>query len=323
MRWTKDEKVEAFLRSRGIPFEVEQRIPLSSIDREEGMRKQVRLIKNLMEDVVLRYALAMEKPEAAFPRPILQREKKRLWPWSGNHRLGALDLCDLGDQEKLVDAYVVEVYDPVMMDLLPRVINNLEAAVGLSREELIINALFMVEKHGWSKEDAAREFGLKKEQLWRYGLVEEAKRKITSLGVPINGFADTTLADIHTIKNANSMRDTALLLHKFKVKGKEAQAIISDVKRGETEAEQEEEIEKWKKTLSDRIKSTKKKTGVKITAKEKNRERLLKLLTGLSRYLEMVKTYTAAQITDPVHQQIVLEHWKKIQSGMVRLLQGK
>jgi hypothetical protein len=52
MRWLKDPKVEANLRRLGIKFEIETGILMLNIDREEGMRRQVRLAGKLTDDVI-------------------------------------------------------------------------------------------------------------------------------------------------------------------------------------------------------------------------------------------------------------------------------
>lgn len=315
MRWVKDPKVEARLRSLGVKFEIETGIPLANIDREEGMRHQVRLQGRLMDDVALKYAIAMEEADAAFPMPILQKERKARWPWSGNHRLAAAEIAKV----ETVDAYVVEVYDPVMMDLLPRLVNTWEAVVGMSREEAVINARFMIDKHGMSAADAAKLFGVKKDTIYAHNRAEEVKNKIENIGVPSNGFAKTTLIELHRIGNLNALRETASLLHKNKLKGKEAAAVIDDVVKRDTESQQLEELNRWKKALDERNKP-KRKSTVKLPHKELKRERLFRLLTGLARFLEANKTVTQAQVTDPAHLQMVKGQWKTIQSGMMSLL---
>lgn len=314
MRWIKDPKVEANLRRLGVKFEIETGIALPDIDRDEGMRRQVRLQGKLMDDVALRYAMAMEEPEAAFPMPILQKERKRRWPWSGNHRLAAAELAKV----ELVDAYVVEVFDPVLADLLPRLVNTWEAVVGMSRDEAIINARFMIDKHGMEVGDAAKLFGVKKDTIYSHARAEEVKNRIESVGVPTNGFAQTTLVQLNKIGNLNALRETAAILHKRKLKGKEAQAIIDDVCQRDTEAQQLEELKRWTKSLDARDKP--KKNAVKLPHKEVKRERLFRLLTGLARFLEVNKTTTQAQVTDPAHQLIVRGQWKVIQTGMRSLL---
>ncbi len=315
VKWVKDPKVESNLRRLGIKFEIVTGIPLSTIDREEGLRRQVRLSGRLMDDVVLKYAIAMEDEQAAFPMVILQREKRRLWPWSGNHRLGSAEMVNV----QHVDAYCVEVFDPVMMDLLPRLVNTWEAVVGMSREESIINAKFMVDKHGMSVAEACKLFGVKDKAVYSYGRAEEMKSKIQNIGVPVNGFAKSTLDDMHRIKNLNALRETASLLHKHKLKGNEAKNVIEDVIKRDTESLQLEEINRWSKALIERNKP-KKKSTVKLPHKEVKRERLFRLLTGLARFLESNKSVTQAQVSDPAHLQVVKTQWKTIQTGMVHLL---
>lgn len=325
LRWLKDPKAENNLRGLGIRFEVVTGIALSNIDRQEGMRRQVRLGGKLTETTVFTYATAMEKDGAAFPMPILQKERRVYWPWSGNHRLASYDLSDT-EEPKTVDAYVVEVHDPVMQDLLPRLVNTWEAVVGMSREEAVINARYMVDRHSMGVTEAAKLFGVRPEQIYRHGVIEEMKKRVASLGVPTNGFASIQLEKMHTISNLNALRGVAALLHENKVKGEEALAIINDVRKASTEAQQLSELDKWKKVYTDRkkvLKDKAKKATVKLPHKQVQRDRLIKLITGLKVFAEVNKTLTQAQLTDPADQKLLLEAWKVIHPWFINIIQER
>ena len=309
MRWVKDPKVEANLRTLDVKFVIEANIPLKTIDREEGMRRQTRLCGKLMDDVALRYGLAMEQPDAAFPMTILQREKKRLWPWSGNHRLAGAELASI----EHIDAYVVEVFDPVMSDLLPRLVNTWEAVVGQSREEAIINARFMIEKHRMAPADAARMFGFKSPSpLYVHARAESAKKELANMGVPSNRFAQSILDDLHTL-NANKIvfKATGTLIHARKVKGREAEQIIKDVRSQGTELQQLRELGRWEEVLKQREAPTK--PSIRAV-KQGNRSLILELLGRLARYAEKNKTLAQFQLTDEADLATARKHWRIITS---------
>lgn len=321
MKWLKDPKVEANLfRPLGIKFEVET-IPLSCIDLNEGLRHQVRLAGKLNDDVTSRYWEAMEKPDAAFPMTVLQKEKKRYWPWSGNHRLAAASFAGL----EMVDAYVVEIHEPVMQDLFPRKVNLIEAVVGMTTEEAIINARFMVEKHRMSVVDAAKEFGLKKEQVYKSQRIEEVKQEIEKMGVNSSGFTPSLLNRLHAIQGGVILRRTTSLLNKYKVKGKEADQLVIEVRKGQETSEAAATVclEKWESALEARKTSSAKKKASGTTTlpyREVQREQLFRLVTGLARFVESNQTTSQAQITDPAHLEFVQRNWKVIKEGMSKLL---
>jgi ParB-like chromosome segregation protein Spo0J len=304
----------------GINYRVVEHIPLEDIDREEGMRRQVRLINKVDDDVVLKYAEAMQRDGSAFPYTILQEEKKRKWPWSGNHRLAAADLAGI----QQVDAYMVSVTDPVMMDLLPRLVNTWEAVKGMSKEESLINARYMVDTHGMSPQEAASLFGVKVESIHKERRVEEVKQKVRSLGVDPNGFSDSILNDLYRLTNNNTLRKAAKIIHHYNVKGVEARQIVSDADKSATEAQAISQLERWEGVLEARLKPKRKKAGeVKLPHKEVNKDRFIKLITSFRRFLEVNTTVERAQVTDPAVQALILSEWKQVHKLMTDMLGGK
>jgi hypothetical protein len=322
MKWVKDPKVESNLRRLGIPFEIESGIARKDIDLDEGWRRQVRLItKQESEDIQLKYGLAMKDPMAAFPMPILQKERRRYWPWSGNHRMGGCVLAEVDS----IDAYIVQVFDPVLQDLLPRVVNTWEAVVGMSKDESITNARFMMDRHGWTTQDAAKTFGLSEKALLNSRLQAETRDLVERLGVATNGFTASMFQRSHTIRNHNAMRAAAALLQKYGLRGREAEAVCVDIARKDTETAQLAEASRWERVLEERVapkRKRKKADPSAATHKEQNRERLIRLLTGLARFTDNVKSASQAQILDPAHWEQVERYWRSCQNGMRSILEG-
>lgn len=317
MRWVKHPVVEHNLRALGIKFEVENNIPKKDVDLEEGKRKQVRLCLN--EDTVLSYAAKMLE-DTPWNMVVLQKEKKRYWPWSGNQRLAAFDLANVSE---IIDAaYVVEIYDPVMVDLLPRLVNTWEAVEGMSKDEAVINARFMHEKHRIPVADAAKMFGLKPELVYKSARVEDSKKKLEIMSVSSEGLSSNILEALGRIENVNAMKKAAVVLKSNKVKGNEALQLINDVRQGKTEAQQIVTLEKWDSLLNLRTKPVAKKGNVKLPHKELNRERLISLITALDRFCEQNRTVTQMQLTDPAQLQTVRSKWKTIVPVMESVLKG-
>ncbi len=321
MRWVKDPKVEAAMRRLGIAFEVQCNIKLSDIDWEEGLRRQVRLDRRLNDDNAIRYGLAMAEEGAAFPMPILQREKKRLWPWSGNHRGAGASLAGV----ETVDAYTVEIFDPVMMDLFPRLVNTWEAVVGMSKEEAVINARHMIDKHGFSPAEAAKLFNVKESSIYVAGQAARVKEVLAEVGVPSTGLTTTALKQLHSIENKNALREATSLIHAYGIKGKDVESLCSDVAKQSTEALMLVEVKKWRDVMESRAKAKRgkakaKKSDPKPVSNFANRDRLMRHLTGLSRFLESVTTASQAQILDPEHAALVVRYWSICERGMRKML---
>ena len=319
MKWVKHPVVEQNLKQLGIKFEVEENIPKSAIDLDLGWKKQVRLSKEEeMNETILRYAAKMLE-DTAWNMVVLQKDKNKYWPWSGNQRLAAFDLAGVGDT---ISAYVVKITDPVMEDLLPRLVNTWEAVVGMTKAEAVANARWMKEKHGMSVQEAAKLFGVKPDQVYLKLRIEDSKQKLSSFSIPYSGFSDNILDHLGRIKNTNIMKRTASIMRKYQVKGLEATQFIDDVREGTTESQQGVILDRWESTFDLRENKPSKTPTVKLPHKQINRDRLFTLVTSLARFLQQVKTVTQAQLTDPVTLQTVKNQWQTIVPVMDNLLNG-
>ncbi len=325
-KWVKDDKVAFNLKAMGIKF-TQESVRLADIDLEEGLRRQVRLGKKLDETVVVEMATAMEKG-SPFPMPVLNfcRHKlpsgKKYFSWSGNHRLASGELYGT----EMVDAYIVDVLgDPMTADFLPRVVNAWEGRRS-TREEMLINAAYMVERHGLVAKDVAAEFGLKYEWLAKHIQGTELTQKVIAVGVSPNGLSRTTILRMAPLaSNSNVLRETARFLCKNKISGDEAFAVIDSVKSADTELSQLAELSKWERIMDERRKALekpKKTKGTPAIFKTANRAKVILGVQRLAKILDGIDTIQQAQLTDPADQQIVKKHYVVIREKMDRLLRG-
>jgi hypothetical protein len=310
MRWVKDPKVEHHLRSLNIKFDTAQ-VRIDEIDLKLSADKQTRLGRNKVnDDWVLEYAQAMQAG-SPFPMCILNKLKKGYFIWSGVHRVHAADL----NEEKLIDAYVVDVTDPRLSDILPRVVNAWEGH-GLSRDEKLLNAKYLIENHSMVTEDAARLLGLKVEWVTTYLRGADVQRRIQEQGVAINGMARSTLIWLSPLAdNANVLRETAKLLNDFEVKGDRAKEVIANVRKGETEVQRLAEIERWRKALAPKSRSGQ----VKVPIRSAVRTRAFDLFGRLDRLLDKFDTLTKLQVVEPQDVQTLENCWARISRKMDRM----
>lgn len=317
MKWVKDQKVEANLRALGVQFEV-ARIPVEKIDWEEGLRRQARMLGKLNDDAVLTMGIDMAKPDAAFPMIIVQKPPHGpFWPWSGNHRGASFRL--VFPDEQFIDCYVVTIRDPVMLDLLPRVVNAWESQLGFSRDEKILNALWMVNNHSMAPAEAAKLFGLKVEWLYKSNQANETKKIIADIP-KADGIPKSTLVKLHTLAdNTNVLRAVVRLIVGHNIKTDEALHIISDVRGQDTENQKLGEVGRWEKILISR-KARKKKGSVSMTRTV--REQAIRYFTGLAKVLDGRDTLAKLQITDPADMAVVQQAWNKIRETMDKIEKG-
>lgn len=309
--------MEANLRRMGIPFEVGTNIPLTKVDLHEGIKRQKRLINKLNEDAVLAMSIDMEKPEAAFPMPILQRPPHGLmWPWSGNHRLASFTLAF--PEATVIDAYLVTIKDPVMLDLLPRVVNAWESQLGFSKDEKIANALWMVENHSMPAAEAASLFGVKVDWLWKCSSQEETRNAIADIP-GADSLPKSLLSSMHRLlNNVNVLKSVARVLVRHNVKTTEALHILSDVKKQRTENQMLGELGRWEKILAARQEpKTREKGSVAMTRTV--RDTVLRYMTNLAKALEGKGSLTKLQITDPADKALMRSSWATIKHAMSKI----
>lgn len=320
-RWVKDIKVEANLRAMGVPFEIQTGISLTKVDLEEGIKRQKRLINKLNEDAVLAMAIDMAKPDAAFPMPILQKPPHgNMWPWSGNHRLASFTFAF--PEATTIDAYLVTVKDPVMLDLLPRVVNAWESQLGFSKEEKVANALWMVENHSMPAAEAAQLFGVKVDWLWRTSNQEETKQVIQDIP-GTEKLTKSVLFSLHPlISNTNVVRSLARLLVTHAVKNNEANHIIADVKKQRTENQMLGELARWERIFISRNEPKKREKG-SVSMTRTVRGVFLRNITGLAKVLEGKDSLTKLQITDPADIDVMKRAWATIRWAMGKIDQDQ
>lgn len=320
MRWIKDQKVEANLRALGIQFEAEK-ISLNDCDLSEGLRKQTRLLGKLNQDYVVQLAEAMLQPEAAFPMTILQKSpRQKLFPWSGNHRLSAFVLAY--PNETIIEAYTVNVKDAMMMDILPRIVNAWESAIGFSKEEKLINARWLVEKHSMKMEDAAKLVCVPYSWLVKSKKAEDVRADlIPELGSKANGFSKSLLVKMAPMaENVNVLKATAKVLCQYDVKGDEANHLLEDVKGQRTELQKMSELGRWERIFQDRKKpEVPKGQAPKIQISFDTRKSFMKHLTGLAKILSKCDTLEKLQCTDNSDREVLAKNWLIISSQMNKL----
>lgn len=311
MKWCKDPKIEHYLRSLGIKFETAT-VSISDIDRLLSAEKQVRLGKKINDEWVLQYAAAGETG-SVFPMVVLNKLKKGYFIWSGNHRIGAADL----QGDTTVDAYIVDVNDPRISDIIPRTINALEAQGVMNKDEKLVHAKYLVDQHSMDPKDAARLMSIKYEWLNVYLRTQQVAEKINQTGVSSTGFSKTVLNKLATIaNNTNVLRETTRLLNREKVVGREAEQVIDDVKRGDTEMQQLKEIAKWEEML----KARKEKSKVKLTYEQKVRSTFLSYLQRLEKLTRGLNTREKLQLVDEADYKLAKDLYKNFIETVGKIL---
>lgn len=317
--WVKDLKAEHGMRQLGIKFTVEKGILIADIDQELSHERQARIDKKLDESRALKVGEHWQNG-GALPMPILQRigHGKRLFIWSGNHRIAGVDFTS--DRE--IDAYLVEVHDLRMEDLLPRVVNTWEGKREDSEAELT-HAIYMVEKHAMDVAEIAKQFQIKYGTLVAALSASCVANDLKELGIKDNlpRTARVKLAPLAGNKNVLGATVRLLTANKVSVTGDKGMQILDDVKKGRTEAQQMAEIGKWEK-IFEQVKKVEKGASVAPKIKAGNRTRFINKLADLRKMLEKINLATQLQLDDE-SAQIAAGHWSVISVKMTKLMNGE
>jgi hypothetical protein len=151
---------EQALAGEGVGFDYSPALSLSEIDGNKSMRNQARLLLPLDDELVKRYAAAM-KAGSQFPPIVAYRSGKgRYVLIDGNQRHAAAMKAGL----ETLDAYIVNITDPLIIDRLTWTFNNLVNGQRLSSAECVEHAVTYVRKYNVDAKQAAAQWQV---SLWR------------------------------------------------------------------------------------------------------------------------------------------------------------
>lgn len=303
--WIRDQKVENKLRHElGLKFEVET-VNLTEIDYEHGLKYQARMVgvvKGISQDAVVTMAIDMAKEHAAFPMIVLQKPPRgKYWQWSGNNRLKSYELAF--PEATTIQAYIVTVTNPVMLDTISADLNEMESTLGFSADERAARARWLHDQHQMPVPEAAKRMGIKPERVYKWGAAQTAKELLKD--VPGAGkFAKTMFERLHALADSVPvLRHAAAIVARFNMGcGDELNHLIADVKGKTSEIQKLAELGRWEKMLEARRKPERREENGdgkgKVLFTRNNRKILFNALTTLDRLLEKNKTTAQLQITD-------------------------
>jgi hypothetical protein len=318
MRWVKDPTAEHGLRTLGIKFETAT-VKLSDIDRKLSADHQVRLGEKINDDYVVDYALAMQNG-ADFPMPILNKLKRGYFIWSGNHRVGAAELSG----QETIDAYIVEVNDLRLQDILCRVVGVWSTSIPYERTERIIQAAYLVSEHSMDVATASKMLMVKVEALYEHIKRMKVAAAIAQAGVTVNGVSKSLLSALAPIQDQTVTARVVKLIKKAGVKGSEAAQLVDDVKRQTTTAAMLKEVERWDDMYKARSHREKQppKGGVKPPHEEKVGKLLLNILQRLEKLVRGKCSRENLQLVEQTKFVAASDYWRHTAKILDPILKG-
>jgi AcrR family transcriptional regulator len=234
----REEKVERWLRDKGLTFEYVPSLDLKLIDRRLSEQNQARPEQPILTERAEAYAIAM-LDGAEFPALVVYRAINGGYVViTGNHRIAAAHMA-----ERLTfDAYVVQTTDELTIELLTRTANVLEGDRG-SPEEHLHHAIYFVEMRGMTVKDAANECGVSATTLQSRLRRRDTDRRLGKIpGVDPSAIAPNTRVRLGAISNDAVLGDAAQAVVRYRLGGENLATLVREVNEARTEAAQRDRV---------------------------------------------------------------------------------
>ena len=307
-KWTRDLKLEQFLKKLHVKFDWEVGYKVSDIDFAESLNRQTRVGKKIDEILVNSYGVQM-LDGAAFPGILINQPSKSFsYILSGLHRGHAVK--DI--HETTVDCYIVRLTDTRLLDIVPRVVNALEGRRP-DRDELLANALFLVDKLGLEPKDVCAWYGLKPDHITTAKRQHEVAQAMREEGVNPEGMVKSLFTQLSPLAgNRNVLKSAGKLAKELPFV--EALKMIATVKEYKTEGEQLSAVRQWRKDFEE-IKADPLAKVVRTT----KRSKFLTAFKSLERILKEVESSANLQLSDR-DREVVAQGWQIIHTKMTALM---
>ena len=312
LTWTADPSAEPALKEFGVKYEVGS-VDLADIDWDLSRDNHARIIgKQIDEDLVAEYALAMERGDA-FPMPVVRKQGRKYVVMGGNHRFQAVKLLDGTKAE----CYIVSTSDGYTIDMLPRVLNR-RGGRRTSADEAYQHALYAMNKYGITIKEAAAAFGVSDKALGNKVQVNELRGVLVGKGVPADKLTDEACRLLAVVKNnENVLVSAANLVHKSKFVGHETKDFVNKIKSARTEASAMAVVAEYEDKLGTKNGKPEAKRAQKVV-----RMKFLRSLTGIESVIQKANSLARLQITEPEEKSDVAKRLTDLSGKCRRLAQS-
>jgi len=223
IQWLQSEATEKILKEFGLEWQIED-IPLNQIDDELSSNNHARR-QRLDDSVVTDYLAAMEQGED-FPCGVAVKQPGtgKYLVLGGNHTRKAAEEYD----QRAMGFYIVESKDPMVLDLLPKVLNR-KHGLRKGKEEAIQDAINAMAVHKLSPNEAADKFGVHVHTLHVNNRVTLALRRFKQLGVKAEALPRNAIVKLNTIPIDSVVEAAVRAAEKQKMTGPEVHALVDAV----------------------------------------------------------------------------------------------
>lgn len=240
----RSEIVEKWLTDAGATFSFQERFNLSKIDREESFRNQARIGAPIDEDVVLTYAVAMDKGDV-FPPIVVYQKNGRYVNIDGNHRY---DSARMVNKDHL-PAYTVDNPTPALVALLTYNANT-KHGKPTSLQERLRQGTLLVEM-GATRADVARNLNVPIRQLNAHIDQVNTDKRFQSLGITRwDSLARGIRTRLNDIRADRVMKAAANITIRAKLVTEDVNRLVKEINEKRNESEQIKVVTSWQERTS-------------------------------------------------------------------------
>ena len=236
-----DAKTAEWLSDNLVEWEFDREFPIDKINFEESLNNQARFKNPIIEDTVQVYAEAMENGDQ-FPACVGYMKNHKLVFIDGNHRGQAAALLD----SETLPVFIVK-NAPVDMILKLTYEANAKQGPPNSPEERLEHAMWLV-RSGHNQHNAAALMNIKVSDLRSSLLKSEADRRAAALSIKRqtwNSFGSTSRKRLNAIKSDAAFKKAVDVSHKLGLKTDKISALVGDINRVKTNAEQLKVVDQY------------------------------------------------------------------------------
>lgn len=286
--WADDPQAESVMRSRHLAWEV-KKVKIVEINFDASKTNRGRIDEKFSDDRITEYAMSMLDGDA-FPRPVLNKMASgQYYILSGNHRCLSVREAEFGE----VEAYVVQIDDLLLLDLLPMLF-NIHHGVNVPTEAKYEQARYMVLTYKVDKKIAAKDYRISYEGFCIYLRGLEAVDRLAQYGIDGAKLPRAVQVKLNTIVNEHAFTSVGQLLTHFKLDTTRALQLIEEARDAPNELEALQVVAR----VNDQLVAERRSNRV-IDTPVPIRDRLFRQLHGLINMLNKYKSAKACQITTP------------------------
>jgi hypothetical protein len=271
-----DPDAETVLSFANVEYVIKE-VCLEDVDWGESANNCARLWNPLNEEKIDDYRMAMVAGDI-FPMPVMEAGKGGLIVLGGNQRMNAAKRID-GSMSLM--AYVAR---PLLTSQREVVIRSLNArhGWGSEKDERMDHAVYLVQRHGMTTDDASRMFMVAKASINLRIKADETKAKLAKRGIDASRLSQAALAAIGSVQDEKYATAVAKAAVETSATGEQVTDAAKSIIAAKSTAAKAKIIKDFAKVWGDSIKLETKSKGMR----RPRREKFLRHMQSMSTFLE-------------------------------------